>query len=121
MNERIKEVRKALGLTLERFGERLGVGKSVLSQIENGKSAVTDQMFKSICREFNVNPEWLRNGTGDMYAPQTKNQEILAFANKVMSDEDEAFRKRLIHALSESTPEFWEEFERIVNQLMKKD
>ena len=47
--ERIRELRKALKLTLDRFGERVGVKKSALSQIENGKSGVTDQMIKSLC------------------------------------------------------------------------
>ena len=68
MNERIKELRKKLGLTLEKFGERLGVKKAAVSKWENGDN-ITDQMFKSICREFNVNEEWLRNGTGEMTAP----------------------------------------------------
>ena len=68
MNERIKELRKKLGLTLEKFGERLGVKKAAVSKWENGDN-ITDQMFKSICREFNVNEEWLRNGTGEMFKP----------------------------------------------------
>ena len=69
MNERIKELRKTLGLTLEKFGERLGVSKVAISLIENGKNTVTDQMFKSICREFNVNENWLRTGEGEMFVP----------------------------------------------------
>lgn len=67
MNERIKELRKHLGLTLEKFGERIGVTKMTISRIENGKNAITEQMFKSVCREFNVSEEWLRNGTGSMF------------------------------------------------------
>lgn len=67
MNERIKELRKALGLSGEKFGERLGVGKTAISRIENGSNGVTDQMFKSICREFNVNEDWLRNDIGPMF------------------------------------------------------
>ncbi len=67
MNERIKELRKHLSLTLEQFGQRIGVTKMTISRIENGKNAITEQMFKSICREFNVNEEWLRNGTGSMF------------------------------------------------------
>lgn len=66
--ERIKELRKALDLTLEKFGERLGVGKTAISKLEKGERNLTDQMCKSICREFNVNEEWLRDGTGDMEA-----------------------------------------------------
>lgn len=69
MNERIKQLRKELGLTLDKFGERLGVSKVAISLIENGKNALTDQMFKSICREFNVNENWLRTGEGEMFVP----------------------------------------------------
>ncbi len=78
MNERIKELRKTLGLTLEKFGERLGVSKVAISLIENGKNALTDQMFKSICREFNVNENWLRTGNGEMFndLPQTTLEEL---------------------------------------------
>ena len=67
MNERIKVLRKELGLTLEKFGEHIGVTKMTISRIENGKTTVTEQMFKSICLEFNVNEEWLRNGSGDIF------------------------------------------------------
>ncbi len=67
MEERIKELRKALGLTLEKFGDRVGVTKMTISRIENGKNNITDQMFKSIVREFNVNPEWLESGNGEMF------------------------------------------------------
>lgn len=68
MNNRIKYLRKDLGLTLEKFGERVGVTKTTISRIEKGINSVTDQMFKSICREFDVNPEWLRTGKLPMYA-----------------------------------------------------
>lgn len=66
-NERVKQLRKSLDLTLEKFGDRLGVTKVAISNIENGKRAVTEQMSKAICREFNVNEDWLRNGVGDMF------------------------------------------------------
>ena len=67
MKERVKELRQALGLTMEKFGERLGVTRSAMSNIENGNRNLTEQMFKSICREFHVNEDWLRNGNGDMF------------------------------------------------------
>ena len=67
MHKRIKELRKTLGLTLENFGAKLGVKKSTLSLIENGKSTVTEQMFISICREYHVNEGWLRDGNGPMF------------------------------------------------------
>lgn len=66
MNERIKEVRQYFKLTLEEFGRRIGMTKSGLSKVERGENGTTEQTITSICREFNVNEEWLRTGTGSM-------------------------------------------------------
>ena len=55
---------------MERFGEKLGVGKTAISKIENGERNVTDQMRQSICMAFHVNEEWLRDGVGEMFAPE---------------------------------------------------
>ena len=52
--ERIREIRKELNLTLEKFGERLGVGRGAISAIELGNRNLTDQMARAICREYNV-------------------------------------------------------------------
>ena len=60
--ERIKEVRNSLGLTLEKFGDRLGVTKVAISNIEKGNRNLTEQMTKSICREFGVDYMWLTTG-----------------------------------------------------------
>lgn len=65
INERVKEVRKYLGLTLEKFGQPLGLKKSGLSLIENGINNVSEQLIKSICREYSVDETWLRTGNGD--------------------------------------------------------
>ena len=71
--ERIREVRKALGLTLEKFGDKLGVKKNTLSALERGVNGLTDQMAKSICREYNVSYDYLIDGEGDPFddLPQT--------------------------------------------------
>ena len=71
--ERIREIRKSLNLTLEKFGKELGVRKTAISKIENGENSLTDQMAKSICREYNVNYDYLMYGEGEMFddLPQT--------------------------------------------------
>lgn len=76
--ERVKEIRTALSLTLEKFGERLGVGKTAISKIEKNERSLTDQMAKSICREYNVNYDWLMDEDGDMFSdlPQTVLDEL---------------------------------------------
>ena len=78
--ERIRSIRKELGLTLEKFGEKLGVKKNSISQLENGKNSLTDQMAKSICREYNVSYDYLMNGEGEMFdnLPQTVLDELCA-------------------------------------------
>ncbi len=84
MNERVKELRKELNLTLEKFGERLGVTKVAISNIEKGNRNLTDQMFKAICREFDVNEEWLRDGTGEMF--RLHDDETAALVYNLMRD-----------------------------------
>ena len=71
--ERVKEIRKSLDLTLEKFGEKLGVQKSSISKIEKDRVSLSDQMAKSICREYNVNYDYLMYGEGEMFddLPQT--------------------------------------------------
>ena len=62
VNDRVKEIRQSEKLTLEKFGEKMGVSKGAISKIELGNRNVTEQMIKSICREFGYNEEWLRDG-----------------------------------------------------------
>lgn len=65
--ERIKTIRKTLGLTLEKFGEKLGVTKVAISNIEKENRNLTEQMALAICREYNVNYDYLISGDGEMF------------------------------------------------------
>lgn len=76
MNERIKAVRKAAGLTLEKFGERIGITASSCSTMESGKSNPSNQTIIAICREFKVDEAWLRTGKGEMYANKDSDTEL---------------------------------------------
>ena len=66
INDRINQVRKSKGLTMEQFGSRIGLGKSAVNKIEKGINGTTDQTVQSICREFGVSEVWLRTGDGPM-------------------------------------------------------
>lgn len=76
--ERVKEVRNALKLSLEVFGEKLGVTRAAMSNIERGQRGLTDQMAVAICRTYNVNYDYLMNGDGEMFSdlPQTVLDEL---------------------------------------------
>ena len=100
INERIKVLRthKSIGLTLEKFGERVGVKKSALSLIESGKNNVTEQMFKAICREFGVSEEWLRNGTGDMFTIPEDEDAVLV--SELLENPDNKFYRSILNLIS---------------------
>lgn len=65
--ERVKEIRQSLDLTLEKFGEKLGVQRSAISKIEKDRVALSEQMAKAICREYNVSYDFLIYGEGNMF------------------------------------------------------
>ncbi len=92
MNKRVKELRTSLNLSAEKFGSRVGVTRSAISRIENGVVNVTEQMVHSICREFNVREEWLRNGEGEMHLDFTEDE----FAKAAATLSNDAFVRSLI-------------------------
>ena len=96
--ERIREVRSALGLTLEKFGDRLGVTKVAISNIEKGNRNLTEQMTKAICREFSVDYIWLTTGEGEMFIDT--DDDFLERIDRIMAGEDEA-RKNLFKFMLE--------------------
>lgn len=119
--DRIKLLRKTLNLTLEKFGEKLCVTKVAISNIENGHRNLTDQMLRAICREFNVNEEWLRTGEGEMFIALSKSDEISEFVGRVLKEESDSFKQRLIHVLSALDEEEWEMLERIAVELATRN
>lgn len=102
MNERIRMLRKHLGLTLEQFGERIGLKKSVLSRFENGHSTPQEQTLRLICREFSVSYAWLKEGVGDMFIAADEDDAV----NRLMLGQDE-FPKQVFRALAAMPPEGW--------------
>lgn len=70
---RIKELRKTLGLSQEAFGKKLGITGGGVSKIENGERTLTEQIALSICREFRVNYYWLTEGKGEMFSGTPQN------------------------------------------------
>lgn len=119
--ERVKKIRKEYGLTLEEFGKRLGVTKVAISNIENGNRNLTGQMIVSICREFNVNENWLCNEDGDMLIAFTRNEIISKFAGGLIKESDDSFKKQLVEVLAELNESEWEVLEEIARKLAKKD
>ena len=110
--ERVREVRKSLGLTLEKFGDKIGMKKNSVSQIENGKNNVTDANIKAICREFNVDYIWLTTGEGEMFVDS--DDDFIEKIDRIMAGESD-IRKNAIKALVNASTEDIEALDRLID------
>ena len=117
MNERIKKLRKALDLTQREFADALGVKRNTVGQWECGINSITEQIIVSICREFRVNEEWLRNGTGEMFLPSDRKSDIAKLTKQLLDEEDDSFKNRFISMLANLSVEEWEFLERRAREL----
>lgn len=90
MNERIKQLRKALDLTQQEFADRIGMKRNSIANYEIGRNTPIDAVIVSICREFNVNEEWLRTGEGEMFC-EIKSNDIIAMASRLLGEKDPMF------------------------------
>lgn len=110
--ERVREIRKSLGLTLEKFGEKLGVKKNAISQIETGRNSLTDQMTKAICREFSVDYIFLTTGKGEMFVDS--DDDFIEKIDRIMAGESD-IRKNAIKALVNASTEDIEALDRLID------
>ena len=90
MNERIKQLRKVLDLTQQEFADRIGMKRNSIANYEIGRNTPIDAVIVSICREFNVNENWLRTGEGEMFCKLETN-DIVAKATRLLGEKDPMF------------------------------
>lgn len=100
LSERIKRVRKAENISQVKFGEKLGVSRDVINNLENSRVDPKPLFINHLCNSFNINKEWLLNGTGDMYNPLTSDEEF-AFLMGNIAATDNPQMKTLINVLSQ--------------------
>lgn len=120
MKDRIKKIRKELDLTQQKFADKLGVQRNTIAMYEMGRTLPSDAIMRSICREFNVNEDWLRTGQGEMFIKQTRDEQIASFIGSIQSSEDDSFKKRFISMLSALDESEWEVLEKMVIMLHDK-
>ncbi len=116
--ERVKELRKELGLTLEKFGERIGVQKASISKIENGTNGLSELMVKSICREFNVDYLWLTTGEGEMFIES--DDYLLGYIDNLLSGEQENI-KRVLRNMAYMSTDDLEKLNELIGKLVDKE
>lgn len=116
IGERIKLVRKEHNLTQEKFAERIHTSRSNLGNIETDTFAVQDRILFEICREFDVNREWLETGEGPMFREKSREEEIAEWAAS-LNDVDNKFKARFVYALSQLDETGWKVIERFAQAL----
>jgi len=119
IGERIKIIRNNLGLTLDEFGEKIGLKKATLSKIENNLSGSTEQTIILICKEYNVNREWLLSGVGEMF--NKSDDTLKSLVENISSCADNDIKKRFLKAVAKLTPEQWELVEKLVDDIAQKN
>lgn len=116
MGERIKQLRKVLGLTQKEFGDRIGVKPNTIGTYEIGRNEPIDAVISLICLKFDVNEYWLRTGEGDMFIQRSRGDQITAFVGDILNGPPD-FRQRFISVLSRMTPEEWDLLEKKILEL----
>lgn len=121
MNERIKKLRKHLDLTQREFAEKIGVKQNTVAQYEMGRNVPIDSVISLICREFNVNEEWLRTGTGEMFIEMDKEDLLMEWAGRVLGSESSTFKKKFIKMLMSLSEDEWGWLEQKAKELVTDD
>lgn len=113
MKDRIRQLRKFLKMNQSDFGEKVGVKGNTIGNYELGLRSPSDAVIFSICREFNVNEDWLRNGIGEMFLDLSKEEYIAEFIGRVLKDKEDSFKKRYIAMLSKLDEDGWEALKKV--------
>lgn len=114
MKNRIREIRNALGYSQSDFAKKISVSRSAICKIESGENSPSEQTIKIICSEFNVNEDWLRNGTGEMKKPINTDYEAIT---TLIGENDTKAKQAIIDywKLSEADKElFWNFIDRFL-------
>lgn len=116
---RTKELRDSLGLTQQKFADRLGITRGAVANWDLDRSDPSDAVISLICREFHVREAWLRDGEGEMLEVKPRAEELGELVRKLLADRPESFRSRLITSLlrfEPNSPE-WQILENIYNSI----
>lgn len=120
MNKRIKKIRQNAGMTQREFADRIGVSRNTIAAYETDARVPIDAIIVSICREFNINEDWLRTGLGNMYAEVNPDIQLSKALGSLLREEAGSFKKQLILSLLELNQKEWDTLEKLITSVTKK-
>lgn len=116
MKDRIKELRKELGLTQQALADIAGIKRNTVAQYEIGRNEPTNAVITLICKKYSVNETWLRTGEGEMFVQRTRSQEIVDFMGELVQTDNE-FKRRFVAALARLDEKDWALIEKMADKL----
>lgn len=120
MEERIKELRKKLGLTQTEFAERIGSAQNTITGYETGRRVPSSQVITLIARTFDVNETWLRTGEGAMFHEVTRDERIAEFVGEALNGKSDSIKRRMISVLSRMNDDDWAAMEHFAELLLEE-
>lgn len=121
MKDRIKALRKSLGMSQAKFAEALNVSLSAAQKWEIDVNTPTPAIRRLMCEKFGVSEAWLVSGDGEMFSPKDREQEIREFVAALFKDDSLEFRRRLVTVLARLDSDGWSALEKIADALEKED
>lgn len=121
MRDRIKALRKTLHLTQAAFGERIAVKANTITNYEAGLRVPSDSVIHSICREFGVSEAWLRTGTGEMFPPRSRLEELSVLSARFLSSQPTEFQQRFAQMMYSLSEEEWALLEQKARSLLGEE
>ena len=118
MNSRLYKVRTVLKMSQVEFGREIGVSGAAISRIEKGERGLTEQMLKSVCREYHVRREWLTEGTGEMF--RWDKSDLLERIDALLKTQGDP-AQRLFRAFVEMRDDEWAALRRFIHRLAASD
>ena len=120
INSRICRLITELSMTKTSFAKALNLSQPFVSNICAGASQPSERTILDICREFNVNEQWLRSGEGDMFLRLSRNDEIAAYVARVMKDESAYYQQKMLLFFSRLSPEMLRKLEEVAKDILSE-
>lgn len=117
INERFKQLRKALNLSQDEFAARIGLTRGAITNIEVRGLTPKPLLIDMVCHTYNVNKDWLTTGEGEMFVRLSRAEQIASFTGSVLASDENDFRFRFIDAITQLSPQGWQGLEELVNNI----
>lgn len=107
IGNRVRSIRKTLGLNQTQFAEKIGITQRTLSGIEKEAVNLTERNAKEICRVFHVNNAWLQTGEGEMFLEPSEDEQLAQFVGEILAGRPDDMRRQFLVALSQLDEDGW--------------